>query len=215
MLRDVVNGKLATWEELLPLVEFAYNRDVVLSLDGSKRAEAMKKLHEKVRLHLEKKNQEVAQKANNGRKRIVLEPRAISHSSEDKVDVGVGPFQVLERLNDNLYKIDLPPEYQVQYTFNVCDLSPFSTFDDDDSSNLRTNSFQEGENDAIRIAPRPFTRSQARDLQRMQGFFMKLEVLELVLMAKKGFHALKIAWGSEGKTVDETVTLGKQEPFGI
>ncbi|KAH0757728.1 hypothetical protein KY290_021221 [Solanum tuberosum] len=42
---------------------------------------------------------------------------------------------------------------------------------------------------------------------------MKLEVLELMLMAKKGFHALKIAWESEGKTVDETVTLGEQEPF--
>ena len=31
----------------------------------------------------------------------------------------------------------------------------------------------------------------------MQGLFMKLEVLELVLMAKKGFHALKIAWRDE------------------
>ncbi|WMV58716.1 hypothetical protein MTR67_052101 [Solanum verrucosum] len=75
MLCAVVHGKLASWEKHFPLVEFAYNRviqrtigmspfeavygfnplttldltplsqDVVLSLDGSKRAEAMKKLH--------------------------------------------------------------------------------------------------------------------------------------------------------------------------
>jgi len=106
------------------------------------------------------------------------------------------PFKCLkDSINDNAYKIDLPPKYEVHNTFNVCDLSPFSTLDDDDPSNLRTNSFQEGENDAIRIAPRSFTRSQPQDLQRMQGLFMKLEVLELVLMEKKG--SLKIAWGSE------------------
>ncbi|WMV58989.1 hypothetical protein MTR67_052374, partial [Solanum verrucosum] len=83
MLRAVVHGKLASWEEHLPLVEFSYHRvihrtigmtpfevvygfnpltpldltplsqDFVLNLDGSKRAEAMKKLHEKVWFHLE------------------------------------------------------------------------------------------------------------------------------------------------------------------
>ena len=34
----------------------------------------MRKLHEKVRLYLEKKNQDVAKRANKGRKRIVFEP---------------------------------------------------------------------------------------------------------------------------------------------
>ncbi|KAH0706054.1 hypothetical protein KY285_010586 [Solanum tuberosum] len=106
---------------------------------------------------------------------------------------GDGPFPVLERLKDNAYKVVLPPEYQVHNTFNVYDLPPFPTIDDDDPLNLRTNSFQEGENDAIRITSRPFTRSQAQDLQRMQGLFMKMDVLEMVLMAKKGFHTLKIA----------------------
>jgi len=36
----------------------------------------------------------------------------------------------------------------------------------------------------------------------MQGLFMKLKVLELVLMEKKGFHALKIAWRGEGKRIE-------------
>jgi hypothetical protein len=32
---------------------------------------------------------------------------------------GDSPFQVLERINDNAYKIDLPGEYDVSATFNV------------------------------------------------------------------------------------------------
>jgi hypothetical protein len=38
---------------------------------------------------------------------------------------GDGPFQVLERINDNAYKLDLPGEYNVSATFYVFDLSPF------------------------------------------------------------------------------------------
>ena len=39
---------------------------------------------------------------------------------------GDGPCQVLERINDNAYKIDLPGEYNVSATFNVSDLSLFN-----------------------------------------------------------------------------------------
>ena len=52
------------------------------------------------------------------------------------------PFQVLESINDNAYKLDLPDEYNVSVTFNVTDLSPFDVGDD-----LRTNPFQEKGND--------------------------------------------------------------------
>jgi hypothetical protein len=36
---------------------------------------------------------------------------------------GDGPFQVLERINDNAYKLDLPGEYNVSATFNVIDIN--------------------------------------------------------------------------------------------
>jgi hypothetical protein len=36
-----------------------------------------------------------------------------------------GPFQVLERINDNAYKLDLLGEYNISATFNVSDLSLF------------------------------------------------------------------------------------------
>jgi hypothetical protein len=55
---------------------------------------------------------------------------------------GDGPFQVLERINDSAYKLDLPGEYNVSATFNVTDLSPFDVGDD-----LRANPFQEEGND--------------------------------------------------------------------
>ena len=55
---------------------------------------------------------------------------------------GDGPFQVLEHINDNTYKLDLPSEYSVSATFNISDLSPFDVGDD-----LRTNPSQEEGND--------------------------------------------------------------------
>lgn len=57
-----------------------------------------------------------------------------------------GPFEVLQKANDNAYKIDLPREYGFSYPFNVPDFKPY--FEDDHLENLRANSFQQGEDDA-------------------------------------------------------------------
>lgn len=51
---------------------------------------------------------------------------------------GEGPFQVLERIKDNAYKIDLPSEYNISSTFNVVDLSPYDVGED-----LRMNPLEE------------------------------------------------------------------------
>ena len=44
------------------------------SLDGQKKAEMVKKLHESVRQHIEKKNEQYATKANKSRKQVLFEP---------------------------------------------------------------------------------------------------------------------------------------------
>jgi len=55
------------------------------------------------------------------------------------------PFEVIKKINDNAYKIDLPGEYGVSCTFSVADLRPY--FDDDHLENLRAISLQLGEDD--------------------------------------------------------------------
>jgi hypothetical protein len=57
---------------------------------------------------------------------------------------GDGPFHVLAKINDNTYKIDLPPSYDVSNTFNVVDLLPFMI---EDTSESRTTPFQGEEDD--------------------------------------------------------------------
>jgi len=57
-----------------------------------------------------------------------------------------GPFEVLEKINDNAYKVGLSGEYGVSCTFNVTDLKPY--FDDDNLENLRASSPLKGEDDA-------------------------------------------------------------------
>lgn len=125
MLHAVVHGKYSLWEGHCPLVKFPYNRvihstigtspfqvlygfnpltplyltplsqDVVLRLDGSKRADAMKKIHEKVWMRLDTKYHEVTKRFHKGRKKISFEmgdwelvhsQGAIPHPSQDEAD---------------------------------------------------------------------------------------------------------------------------------
>ncbi|KAH0644681.1 hypothetical protein KY284_032565 [Solanum tuberosum] len=213
MLRAVLKGKLTSWEDYLPIVEFAYNRtfhsstgktpfEVVYgfnpltpldllplptndfaNLDGKKKADMMKKIHEQTRLAIEKKNKEVALRRNKGRKYVIFKPgdlvwvhmrkERFPSKRKTKLDPrGSGPYKVLERIGDNAYKLDLPGEFQVSATFNVSDLSHF-----DADLNSRTNSLQEEGNDSIQGSStslkdkdealetprRPITRSQTKE----------------------------------------------------
>jgi len=79
---------------------------------------------------------------------------------------GDGPFQVLERFNDNAYKIDIPGEYGVSSSFNVADLTPFVA--GGDFEDLRANAFQEGGNDENPKTTQmhgPMTRSRTKQLE--------------------------------------------------
>lgn len=57
---------------------------------------------------------------------------------------------MVERINDNAYKLELPSEYGVSASLNIADLSLFNAGDD-----FRTNPFQEGENDANEATAQP------------------------------------------------------------
>ena len=116
--------------DLIPLP----NDSSILSKDGLSRATFVKDLHERVRNQIEKKMEQYARQANKGRKSMVFElgdwvwvhlrkDRFPSQRKSKLQPRGDGPFKVLERINDNAYKIDLPSEYGVSSTFNVADLS--------------------------------------------------------------------------------------------
>jgi len=95
---------------------------------------------------------------------------------------GDRPFQVLERINDNAYKIDIPGEYGVSYSFNVVDLTPCVA--GDDYEDLRANAFQEGGNDENPKTTQiqgPMTRRRTRQLvdtlqQMVSGILNKAQV---------------------------------------
>ena len=61
---------------------------------------------------------------------------------------GDGPFQVLARINDNAYKLDLLGEYNISATFNVSGLSLFDVGNDS-----TMNPFKERSNDKNQQAP--------------------------------------------------------------
>ena len=82
-----------------------------------------------------------------------------------------GPFKVLEKINDNAYKLELPTDFGVSPTFNIADLKPY----EEDELPSRTTSFQEGEDDEdintivtptspAAIHTGPITRARARQL---------------------------------------------------
>jgi hypothetical protein len=56
-----------------------------------------------------------------------------------------GPYKIIEKINDNAYKLELPPEFGVSSTFNIADLKTY--LGEEDELESRTTPFQEGEDD--------------------------------------------------------------------
>ena len=102
LLRTIIQKNLKRWEDCFPFIEFVYNKSVHSttnispfeivygfnplipldllslpvnergSLDGQRKAEMVKKLHETIRQQIEKKNEYYATKANKGRRKVVF-----------------------------------------------------------------------------------------------------------------------------------------------
>jgi hypothetical protein len=122
----------------------------------------VKTLHKSVQQQIEKRNCVYATKANKGRKHVVFQvgdwvwvhirkERFLAHRKSKLQPRGDGPFQILERINDNAYKVDLLGEYGVSATINVFDLTLFDVGDD-----LRSNQA----NDPLEVPIGPITRAR-------------------------------------------------------
>ena len=146
LLRSYVGKNMKQWDLILPQNEFAYNRsmhrtvgkspfEVVYGLqpigpmeltphptiqqfsrDAEVRAKEIKKLHEEVRLKIEKKNAKYVEQANRRRKYVEFEVGELVwvHLRKDKIPPGKfgklkprvdGPFKIIEKIGENAYKL--------------------------------------------------------------------------------------------------------------
>jgi len=187
MLRCFISGNPKVWENLLPHVEFAYNKvvnsttahspfevvygfnpltplnllpilvlDEVLCKDGFEKDYFIKDLHKHIKLQNEKKVGKYTEFANQRRKALIFEPDdwVWLHLRKDRFPTlrksklmphDDDPFQVIKRINDNAYELDMPDTYLGSNSFNITDLTPFSA----GFQNSWMNSLQLGEYDEV------------------------------------------------------------------
>ncbi|XP_071901038.1 uncharacterized protein [Coffea arabica] len=201
------------------------DRDVRVNLDGKKKAEIVRDLHTKARANIEKRTLQYIQSANKGRRQMVFEPgdwvwihmrkeRFPNQRRNKLLPQGDGPFQVVERINDNAYKLDLPGEYGVHATFNVADLSVFHA---DDKLDLGTNRLQEEGIDeglkagqtqvaqVIQVPSGPVTRARAKKMRE------SLQALVSTIQGRIG-DDLKIIEGLENEDSKLYTLLQVEDP---
>ncbi|GKD56555.1 RNA-directed DNA polymerase [Tanacetum coccineum] len=113
-LFEIVNGlNPITPLDLTPLVVEKH-----LSSAAKDHAHDVKQLHQQVREHIEKQNKKYKERVDKRRKKVISK-------KGDLVWI-----RLKGTINDNAYKIKLPGEYNVSGTFNVADLSPYVTDDE-------------------------------------------------------------------------------------
>jgi hypothetical protein len=156
--------------DLLPLPPFE-----IVNLDVTQHSEFILKLHKTTKLQIEKMNERYRIATSKGRKDVKLERGDLVwvHLRKDRfpdltksklMPRAAGPFKVLEKINDNAYKLELPPEFGVSPTFNILDLKPY--LGEKDELESRMTPIQEGEDDEdispLHTMQGPITRARAR-----------------------------------------------------
>jgi len=101
--------------DLLPLP----NPQTYVHKEGATKAEFVKKMHEKVKEQIQQKTEKYVKYNNKGKKKIIFEEGDLFwlHLRKDKFPSkrksklspqDDGPLQVLKKINNNAYKLDLP-----------------------------------------------------------------------------------------------------------
>jgi translation initiation factor IF-1 len=90
-------------------------------------------MHETTKLNIMKMNEKFRIAASKGRKEVKLEPGDLVwlHLRKERftklrksklMSRATGPIKILAKINDNAYKLELPPEFGVSPSFNILDL---------------------------------------------------------------------------------------------
>ncbi|XP_010534750.1 PREDICTED: uncharacterized protein LOC104810250 [Tarenaya hassleriana] len=128
----------------------------MVSLDGQLKVESVMKLHAKVRENIARRTEQYARQANQGRKKITTNEgdwvwlylrheRFPNKRTSKLAPRGDHPFRVIEKINSNTYRLELPGEYNVSSTFSIAYLLPF----DAEDSVLRSKPSQGGGDDEV------------------------------------------------------------------
>jgi hypothetical protein len=127
------------------------------NFDATQRAEQILTLHWITKENIEHMNAKYKVAGDKGRKHILFNVGDLVwlHLRKDRfpdlrksklMPRTAGPFKVLEKMNDNAYKLELPAEMgTVSPSFNIADLKPY--FREEDEIASRMTSIQEGEDD--------------------------------------------------------------------
>jgi len=100
------------------------------------RVQEIQELHKKIKGKIEQANAFYQVQANKHRRQVIFNPGGLvlvhlrkehfpSKRKSKLMPRAEGPFEVLEGINNNAYKLNLPGDYGVSATFNVADLSPY------------------------------------------------------------------------------------------
>jgi hypothetical protein len=92
-------------------------------------------MHETTKLNIEKMNEKYRIATSKVHKEVKIEPGDLVrlHLRKERFQVlrmsklmshVAGPFKILAKINDNAYKLELPPEFEVSPGFNISDLQP-------------------------------------------------------------------------------------------
>jgi hypothetical protein len=109
-----------------PLVLFPLPPSKTTCFDASQRSEFILKMHETTNLNIEKMNHKYRIAGSKGRREdlvwLHLRKEQFSDLRKSKLMFRAdGPFKILEKINDNAYKLELSPEFGVSPTFNISD----------------------------------------------------------------------------------------------
>ena len=121
--------------------------------DAKERADFILKLHASTKENIEKMTEKYRIAGSQGRRKVKLEPADLVwlHLRKDRLPAlrksklirrATGSYKILEKINDNAYKFELPSEFGISPTFNISDLKSY--LGEEDELESRMTPHQEG-----------------------------------------------------------------------
>ena len=121
--------------------------------DAKECADFILKLHASTKENIEKMTEKYRIAGSQGKREVKLEPCDLVwlHLRKDRFPdlkksklkpCVAGPYKILEKINDNAYKFELPSEFGISPTFNISDLKSY--LGEEDELESRMTPHQEG-----------------------------------------------------------------------